>query len=114
MAILFRKSKKLGGARLTASKSGIGVSVGAAGLRAGAHTSGRRTVTAGVPGSGVRSQKSWGSKAPAAPNDEMTVKGQHDDETGIVSIACPLCNAAIEFQADARSVACGCGAEFDL
>ena len=45
------------GVRLNLSKSGLGVSFGVPGLRYSAHSSGRRTVTAGIPGSGVRYQQ---------------------------------------------------------
>jgi hypothetical protein len=67
-----RKSVKLGpGVRLNASKTGLGASVGAKGGRYSVHSSGRRTASAGIPGSGVSYVKSRSgsrkSSAPAAP-----------------------------------------------
>lgn len=54
MGIRFRRSIKLGkGVRLNVSKSGLGLSVGGRGARYSVHTSGRRTRTIGIPGSGV-------------------------------------------------------------
>lgn len=56
------------GVRLNLSKTGLGVSVGVPGLRYSMHSSGRRTVSAGIPGSGVRYQKSLknGTRSPAS------------------------------------------------
>ncbi|MDP9404379.1 MAG: DUF4236 domain-containing protein [Actinomycetota bacterium] len=45
MGITWRKSKKLGPLRLTASKRGLGVSAGAGRARVGAHSSGRRSAS---------------------------------------------------------------------
>lgn len=53
------------GVRLTASKSGLGVSFGVRGARYSVHSSGRRTKSIGVPGSGVRYQTT--SRGPARP-----------------------------------------------
>ena len=44
------------GVRLTASKGGLGVSFGVKGARHSVHSSGRRTTSIGIPGSGVRYQ----------------------------------------------------------
>jgi tetratricopeptide (TPR) repeat protein len=56
-----RKSVKLApGVRLTASRRGASVRVGArGGPGVSASTTGRRTVSAGIPGSGLGYQKSW-------------------------------------------------------
>lgn len=60
MALRMRKSVKLGpGVRLTASHRGASLRVGPRGAGASASTTGRRTVSAGIPGSGVGYQKSW-------------------------------------------------------
>ena len=54
MAVRFRRSfTLLPGVRLTLSKTGLSISLGAPGLRRSVHTSGRRTTSVGVPGSGV-------------------------------------------------------------
>lgn len=44
---------KLGGARVTLSKSGIGRSFGVKGARYSVHSSGRRTTSVGIPGTGL-------------------------------------------------------------
>jgi tetratricopeptide (TPR) repeat protein len=60
MGFRMRKSVKLGpGVRLTASHRGAGIRVGGRGGGVSASTSGRRTVSAGIPGSGVGYQRSW-------------------------------------------------------
>ena len=60
MAFRMRKSVKLApGVRLTASHRGASVRVGPRGAGVSASTSGRRTVSGGVPGTGVGYQKSW-------------------------------------------------------
>ena len=54
MGIRFRKSVRIApGVRLTVSKTGIGVSAGVRGARYSVHSSGRRTKTVGIPGTGV-------------------------------------------------------------
>lgn len=65
MAMRFRKSINLGGgARFNLSKSGVGMSVGGKGLRYSVHSSGRKTKTIGIPGSGMyyMSSKSGSSR----------------------------------------------------
>jgi tetratricopeptide (TPR) repeat protein len=50
----FRRSIRLGpGVRLNLSKSGIGVSTGIRGLHYSVHSSGRRTLSTGIPGTGM-------------------------------------------------------------
>jgi tetratricopeptide (TPR) repeat protein len=54
MPMRFRRSIKLGkGVRLNVSKTGLGVSAGVRGARYSVHSSGRRTTSVGIPGSGV-------------------------------------------------------------
>ncbi|MFF2754011.1 DUF4236 domain-containing protein [Psychrobacillus sp. NPDC058041] len=54
MGLRVRKSFKIAkGVRVNLSKSGVGVSVGTRGLRHSIHSSGRRTSTIGIPGSGI-------------------------------------------------------------
>lgn len=54
MPFRIRKSIKIApGVRMTVSKSGIGASVGGKGARYSVHSSGRRTVSAGIPGTGL-------------------------------------------------------------
>jgi tetratricopeptide (TPR) repeat protein len=61
VGIRFRRSVSLGkGVRLNLSKSGLGVSVGGPGLRYSVNTSGRRTTTVGIPGTGVYNVKTEG------------------------------------------------------
>lgn len=59
MSFIFRKSKKVGPLRVTASKRGLSVSTGVPGARASAGTGGRRRTSVGIPGSGMRWQKTW-------------------------------------------------------
>jgi hypothetical protein len=62
MGFRARKSFRIAkGVRLNISKSGVGMSVGGGGVRYSAHSSGRRTTTVGVPGSGVAWQSTRGS-----------------------------------------------------
>jgi tetratricopeptide (TPR) repeat protein len=62
MAIRFRKSMKIApGVRLSVSKSGLGVSAGVRGARYSVHTSGRRTTTVGIPGTGISHVSTSGS-----------------------------------------------------
>lgn len=59
MALRMRKSINLGGGvRLNASKTGIGLSAGTRGARYSVHSSGRRTSSVGIPGTGVGYVKS--------------------------------------------------------
>lgn len=54
MPFRMRKSLKIApGVRMTVSKSGIGTSVGGRGARYSVHSSGRRTVSTGLPGTGM-------------------------------------------------------------
>lgn len=67
MPFKFRKSIKIApGVRMSVSKSGVGASIGGKGLRYSVHSSGRRTVSAGIPGTGVGYSKSvGGGRSPA-------------------------------------------------
>lgn len=81
MGFRMRKSFKIApGVRLNVSKSGIGASVGTRGVRYSVHSSGRRTRSVGLPGTGIgyvsttsRTSRSRGSsaatrsRAPEAP-----------------------------------------------
>jgi tetratricopeptide (TPR) repeat protein len=54
MGIRFRRSIKIApGVRLTVSKTGIGISAGVRGAHYSVHSSGRRTTSFGVPGTGI-------------------------------------------------------------
>ena len=78
MGIRFRKSIKISKhIKLNLSKSGIGVSTGIKGLRFGVSPKGRKTVTAGIPGTGVYYQKTFGSvkkKNTGSKTDELKEK----------------------------------------
>jgi tetratricopeptide (TPR) repeat protein len=84
MGFRARKSIKLGpGLRLTASKSGLGLSAGTRGARYSVHSSGRRTASVGIPGTGLGYTTSHGGgrsrsrqrpapvRAPAPPKPGM-------------------------------------------
>jgi tetratricopeptide (TPR) repeat protein len=68
MGFRLYKSVRLGkGVRLNLSKSGAGMSFGTSGLRYSVHSSGRRTGTVGIPGSGVSYRKdSYGGRRPSS------------------------------------------------
>lgn len=57
----FRKSKKFGPVRITASKSGLSTSVGVKGLRVSANSKGQVRRTVSVPGTGIYDTKRIGS-----------------------------------------------------
>jgi hypothetical protein len=58
MALRIRKSFSLGkGVHMNVGKSGVGLSFGGKGLRYSVHSSGRRTSTVGIPGSGLSYSK---------------------------------------------------------
>src|SRR5690625_7571483 len=60
----FRKSMKIGkNTRVNFGKTGVGLSFGAKGLRRTLHSSGRKTTSAGIPGSGLYYTKSSIKKA---------------------------------------------------
>lgn len=71
MATQFRKSKKIGPIRLTASKGGIGYSVGAGGVRIGKGADGKVRRTVGIPGTGIYNTKTL-QLVPTAVDDEST------------------------------------------
>jgi len=58
MAWYWRRSTKLGPFRLTASKGGLSVSAGNRARRETVSTSGRRTTTWRIPGTGISWRKS--------------------------------------------------------
>jgi tetratricopeptide (TPR) repeat protein len=67
-SIRFRKSIKIApGVRMSVSKTGFGVSAGVRGARYSVHTSGRRTTTIGIPGTGLSHiSSSYGGRSVSA------------------------------------------------
>lgn len=63
MGFNFRKSVKIGPARINVSKSGIGYSVGTKGARISKSAKGKTRITAGIPGAGISYSKSLGGRA---------------------------------------------------
>lgn len=64
MAVRFRKSKKIApGVKLNISNSGLSVSLGPKGFKRTYSTSGRKTTTVSVPGTGLYYSKSSTSKS---------------------------------------------------
>ncbi|WP_147532983.1 DUF4236 domain-containing protein [Bacillus marasmi] len=64
MGLRFRKSFKIApGIRMNVGKKGVGVSFGGKGLRYSIHSSGKRTATAGIPGSGLYYTSSTNSRS---------------------------------------------------
>jgi Protein of unknown function (DUF4236) len=71
--VSFRKSFKIGGARITVTPKGIGTSVGVKGLRVGRGVDGRTRASASLPGTGlsyrhtVNRQQATGQAKPPVP-----------------------------------------------
>lgn len=61
---VFRKSKKIGPFRITASKSGLSASTGVKGLRISANSKGQIRRTVSLPGAGIRDTALVGSARP--------------------------------------------------
>src|SRR5258706_15297769 len=82
MGIRFRRSVKIApGLRLSVSKTGFGVSAGVRGARYSVHSSGRRTRTIGIPGTGISKvltsyggRTGGGPKAPRATHTAPPVR----------------------------------------
>jgi hypothetical protein len=69
----YRKSIRLGGGvRLNLSKTGVGLSCGVPGMRYSVHSSGRRTRTAGLPGTGLYWRDDHRTHAAATPRRTAT------------------------------------------
>ncbi|WP_066062839.1 DUF4236 domain-containing protein [Neobacillus soli] len=68
MGLRFRKSFKIApGVRMNLGKTGVGLSVGGHGLRYSVNSSGRRTTSVGIPGSGLYYTTSSGGKSYKTP-----------------------------------------------
>jgi hypothetical protein len=70
MSTQFRKSKKIGPFRVTASKGGFSASAGVPGARITRNSKGQTTRTLGVPGTGVYNTKRIGSGTEQGPTFE--------------------------------------------
>lgn len=83
MGFKFRKSIKIGAARINFSKSGVGASVGVKGFRLGRNAKGQNYVSASIPGTGVGYEarsKSAGRKPENMPMEVMAPKTE-DSQT---------------------------------
>ena len=70
MGLRFHKSINIcKGVKLNVSKSGVGVSLGTNGCRYSLNTSGRRTATLGIPGTGLSYVKEFGGKKKKSTSD---------------------------------------------
>jgi len=77
----FRKSMKIGkNTRVNFGKTGVGLSFGAKGLRRTLHSSGRKTTSAGIPGSGLYYTKSSIKKAGSRSTKTNQSKQQRVEE----------------------------------
>ena len=84
MGFRIQKSIRIAkGVRLNLSKGGVGASVGVPGLRYSVHSSGRRTTTTGIPGSGVRYQVTRGGGR-IQPRRVRDREPEHADRPAIV------------------------------
>ena len=64
MGLRYRKSIKLGkGVRLNINKKSVGISVGTKGARVSINSSGRKTTTVGIPGTGISYSKTTNLKS---------------------------------------------------
>lgn len=82
MGLRVRKSFTIAkGVRVTVGKTGVGMSVGTRGLRHSIHSSGRRTSTIGIPGSGISYVKtSSGKKKRSVSNSTIERQMQKQRE----------------------------------
>lgn len=95
MGFRYRKSIRIAkGVRLNVSKSGVGVSAGVRGARYSVHSSGRRTATVGIPGSGMSWQSS--SSSPRRPASSGRSPGPGRTATTSTSAAPPPATVAEE------------------
>lgn len=77
MGLRFRKSIKIAdGLKLNLSKSGVSVSAGKRGARYTVSSSGRRTATVGIPGTGISYSKTFGTK-----KKKKSSKSKSDSDT---------------------------------
>jgi Protein of unknown function (DUF4236) len=88
MSFRYRKSINLGGGvHLNLSKTGVGLSCGVPGLRYSVHSSGRRTRTVGIPGTGMywRDDRRTHHVAPAS----STARTRRPAQSGAAPSAVP-------------------------
>lgn len=76
MGFRFRKSKKIGPFRVTASKSGISTSFGVKGARITRTAKGKTRVSASLPGTGLGWSQELGSGKKVAPSKQNAEKGE--------------------------------------
>jgi len=83
MSFYIRKSKKLGSLRLNLSKSGVGASVGATGLRTGIKPNGQKYVHAGRHG--IYYRKNIGNNTKANGNYSESPKSKAESKENITN-----------------------------
>lgn len=75
MGLRYRKSFKIApGVRVNLSKKGVGMSVGTKGARYSVSSTGRRTTTIGIPGTGLSYSKSRGGGKKSANKTAVSVR----------------------------------------
>lgn len=88
MGFRARKSIKLGpGLRLTASRSGLGISAGTRGARYSVHSSGRHTASVGVPGTGLGYTTSRGGGRSRSRQQQAPVNAASPPKPGLLAPA---------------------------
>lgn len=84
MGLRMRKSIKImPGVRLNVGKKGVGVSFGTKGLRYSINSSGRRTATVGIPGTGISYSQSYSKKKKRKTNyqkQQATIAKEHQKQ----------------------------------
>ncbi|HJP89039.1 MAG TPA: DUF4236 domain-containing protein [Candidatus Limnocylindrales bacterium] len=82
MGVRFRRSIKIApGIKLNVTKTGLGLTAGVRGAHYSVHSSGRRTVSVGVPGTGLYAQSVSGRKSPVTPRSNTTRRADSDRST---------------------------------
>lgn len=95
MGLRYRKSIKVGKFfRINVSKSGIGYSIGVPGARYTVGANGRRTVTAGIPGTGISYSQSVGGSS----KHRNYANNQYTADTGIAETVSQESAAIANFQ----------------
>ena len=81
MGFKFRKSIKVGAARINFSKSGVGISVGVKGLRLGRNAKGQNYISASIPGTGVGYEARSQSARPKPKNMPVEVMASETEDS---------------------------------
>ncbi len=90
MSIKFRKSFNFGGAKINLNANSVGISFGKKGMRYSINSKGRKTATAGIPGTGLYYTKTHGNNY---ENNQSTANENYNQPTG--NKTCKKCGAVV-------------------